>query len=86
MKSEVPKTAVVEVEVVLSVVSTVKEVIASELLAFPAESVTVIVQLEKVPSLKATRVMVLFPLVADVVLEEQEPPYVIVPASEDEKV
>ena len=28
--------------------------------------------------------MVLFPLVADVVLEEQEPPYVMVPASEDE--
>ena len=46
MKSEVPKTEVVEEEVVLSVVSTVKEVIASELLAFPAESVTVIVQLE----------------------------------------
>ena len=30
--------------------------------------------------------MVLFPLVADVVLEEQEPPYVIVPASSEEKV
>jgi hypothetical protein len=30
--------------------------------------------------------MVLFPEVADVILEEQEPPYVIVPASEDENV
>jgi len=30
--------------------------------------------------------MVVFPLIADVVLEEQEPPYVIVPASEDENV
>jgi hypothetical protein len=35
-----------EVEVVLSVVSTVKEVIANELLALPAASVTIIVQLE----------------------------------------
>jgi hypothetical protein len=31
-------------------------------------------------------VIVLFPLIAEVVLEEHEPPYVIVPASEDEKV
>jgi hypothetical protein len=31
-------------------------------------------------------VIVLFPLVADVVLEEQEPPYVIVPALDDENV
>jgi len=29
---------------------------------------------------------VLFPLIAEVVLEEHEPPYVIVPASEDENV
>ena len=56
------------------VVSTENDVIVSELLAFPAESVTVIVQSEYVPSLKETKVMVLFPLVADVVLEEQEPP------------
>ena len=73
-------------EVVLSVVSIVKEVIASELLVFPVESVTVIVQSEYVPSFKATRVMVLFPLTADVVFEEQEPPYVIVPVSSEEKV
>ena len=30
--------------------------------------------------------MVLFPLVAEVIPDEQEPPYVIVPASEDENV
>jgi len=30
--------------------------------------------------------MVMFPLVAEVVPEEQEPPYVMVPASVDEKV
>ena len=61
-------------ETVGTVVSTVKEVIVSVLLAFPAESVTIIVQSEYVPSFKETKVIVLFPLVADVVLEEQEPP------------
>jgi hypothetical protein len=30
--------------------------------------------------------MVLLPLVAEVVPDEQEPPYVMVPGSEDEKV
>ena len=30
--------------------------------------------------------IVLFPLIAEVVLEEQDPPYVIVPASSEEKV
>ena len=30
--------------------------------------------------------MVLFPLVAEVIPDEQEPPYVIVPASDDENV
>ena len=61
-------------ETVGAVDSTVKEVIVSVLLAFPAESVTIIVQLEKVPSLKEVRVIVLFPEIADVVLEEHEPP------------
>ena len=56
------------------VASTTNEFIVKELLAFPAESVTVIVQSEYVPSFKETKVMVLFPLVADVLLEEQEPP------------
>ena len=52
----------------------VKEVIVSVLLAFSAESVTIIVQSEYVPSFKETKVIVLFPLIADVVLEEQDPP------------
>ena len=52
----------------------VNDVIVSELLTFPAESVTLIVQSEYVPSLKETKVIVLLPDVADVVLEEQEPP------------
>ncbi len=76
-----------EVELTVGeVVSTTNDFIVKELLAFPAESVTVIVQFEKVPSVKEIKVMVLFPLVADVVPDEQEPPYVIVPASVDEKV
>ena len=66
--------------------TTVNEVIVKELLTFPAESVTVIVQFEYVPSLNVFRVIVLFPAIAIVVLEEQEPSYVMVPASVDEKV
>ena len=54
--------------------TTVNEVIVKELLTFPSESVTVIVQFEYVPSLKVFRVIVLFPEIAIVVLEEQEPP------------
>ena len=76
-----------EVELTVGeVVSTTNELIVKELLAFPAESVTLIVQSEYVPSFKETKVMVLLSVVADVVLEEQEPPYVMVPASEDENV
>ena len=78
MKREVPKTEVA--------VLTVKEVIDSELLVFPAESVTVIIQSEYVPLLKETKVIVLLSVVTEVVLEEQEPPYVMVPDSVDEKV
>ena len=66
--------------------TTVNVVIVKELLTFPAESVTVIVQFEYVPSLNVFRVIVLFPAIALAVLEEQEPPYVMVPASVDEKV
>ena len=66
--------------------TTVNEVIVWELLIFPSESVTVIVQSEYVQSLKVSRVIVLFPATAIVVLEEQGPPYVIVPAFVDEKV
>ena len=73
-------------EITGAVVSTINDVIVSELLTFPAESVTVILQSENVPSLKEFRVIVLLSVVAEVVLEEQEPPYVMVPASVDEKV
>ena len=66
--------------------TTVNEVIVWERLIFPSESVTVIVQSEYVPSLNVFRVIVLFPATAIVVLEEQEPPYVMVPDSVDEKV
>ena len=66
--------------------TTVNVVIVKELLTFPAESVTVIVQFEYVPSLNVFRVIVLFPATAIVVLEEQGPPYVIVPASVEENV
>ena len=47
--------------------TTVNEVIVKELLTFPAESVTVIVQFEYVPSLKVFRGIVLFPEIAIVV-------------------
>ena len=69
-----------------AVASTINEVIVSKLLSFPASSETVIVQSEYVPSLKVLKVMALFPETAEVVLEEQEPPYVIVPSSSDENV
>ena len=71
---------------VAAVVSTMNDVIVRVLLTFPEESVTLIVQSEYVSSLKETKVIVLLPDVADVVLEEQEPQYVMVPASSDEKV
>ena len=66
--------------------NTVNDVIVSELLTFPAESVTLIVQSEYVVLLKKTKVILLLPETADVVLEKQEPPYIILPPSEDEKV
>ena len=62
--------------------TTVNVVIVKELLTFPAESVTVIVQFEYVPSFRALNVMVLLPADDAVVVELlQLPPYVIVPAS-----
>ena len=70
----------------LCFVFTIKEVIVSVLLSFPAESVTIIVQSEYVLSLKVKKVTVLSPLVADAVPDEQVSPYEIVPASDDEKV
>jgi hypothetical protein len=53
---------------------------------FPAASLTRIVQVEYVPAANVFNVIVLFPDVADVVAEEQAPPYVIVPASVVENV
>ena len=62
-------------------------------LTFPAESVTLTVQSEYVPSLKGVelsgcvRVIVLSPSIADDEVElPQAPPYVMVPASFEEKV
>ena len=68
-----------------AVVSITNELILNMAL-FPELLVTVIVQSEYVPSLKVLKVMVLFPTIALVVLEEHEPPYVSVPASIDENV
>ena len=65
---------------------TVNALIVIVLLSFPEESVTFIVQLEYVPLLRVLKVIVLFPTLALVVVEEQEPPYVIVPAIVEAKV
>ena len=77
---------------VAAVEFTMNDVIVREPLKFFSEFslliilVTVIVQSAYVPSLRELKVIVLFPVVADVVLEEQEPPYVMVHATEDENV
>ena len=71
---------------VSAVVSIVKDDIVRELINREFAVSTVIVQFEYVPSLREFKVMVLFPGVAEVVLEEHEPPYVIVPASLVENV
>ena len=60
--------------------ATVNSLTSRASLTFPAESVTVTVQFEYVPSLRESKVIVLFPWFAVVVLEEQEPPYAMVPA------
>ena len=66
--------------------ATVNEVTERVLLAFPEESVTIIVQSEYVPSSRAVKVMALLPEEAEEVELLQLPPYVIVPASFEEKV
>ena len=73
--------------------ATVNEVTSRAVLAFPAESVTVTVQSEYDPSLSAVelsgcvKVTVLFvDVTADEVELPQAPPYVMVPASLEEKV
>ena len=68
-----------------AVVSITNELIFNVIL-LAEEVVTVIVQSEYVPSLRALKVMVLSPGIAEVALEEHEPPYVIVPASLVENV
>ena len=69
-----------------AVVSMVKEFTDRALLAFPALSVTVMVQSLYISSLRALKVIVL--LLAEDELSEllQLPPYVIVPASFELKV
>ena len=57
-----------------AVVSTTNVFTLNALLEFPAESVTVTVQFEKVLSLSVLNEMELVPLLAEVVPEEQEPP------------
>ena len=72
--------AVVSVVTVKEVVVTVKEVIVREPLKFVTDLLvvtvleTVIVQSAYVPSLRELKVMVLLPEIAEVVLEEHEPP------------
>ena len=73
-----------------SIVSTVNGEIESELVILSPESditfETIILQSVYVPSNRVFKVIVLFPAIAEVVLEEQDPPYEIVPDSEDENV
>ena len=66
--------------------ATVNEVTERVLLAFPEESVTIIVQSEYVPSSRAVKVMALFEAEAEEVELLQLPPYVIVPDSFEENV
>ena len=68
--------------------STLNDVSVSVLLTFAAESVTVTVQLSYDPSLKELITMRELPLITELLSEVQElePPYVIVPASSEEKV
>ena len=66
--------------------ATVNEVTERLSLVLPEESVTVIVQSEYVPSSRDVKVMLLLPEEAEEVELLQLPPYVMVPASFEEKV
>ena len=66
--------------------ATVNEFTERVLLAFPEESVTIIVQSEYVPSSRAVKVMLLLPEDAEEVELLQLPPYVMSPASSEENV
>ena len=68
------------------VVSMVKEFTSKALLVLPALSLTVMEQLACCASPKALKVIVLLSAAAAVVELLQLPPYVMVPASFDEKV
>lgn len=69
-----------------TMVSIKNGVAVTVLLTFHAESVTVIVQLEYVPSASVLKVTVLLPTDATEVALLHEPPYEIVPASSVVKV
>ena len=81
----VPTLSVAALQEAVTVVSITNELILIVIL-LAEEVVTVIVQSEYVPSLRELKVMVLSPGIAEVALEEHEPPYVIVPASLVENV
>ena len=78
-------TAVVSVRAG-ALVSMVNEVTANGVEALPAVSVTVTVQSLYVPSVRVLKVIRLAPDAATVVVLEQLPPYIIVPASSVLKV
>ena len=69
-----------ELEIEMDVVATTNDVIVREPLKFVTDLLvvivleTVIVQSAYVPSLRELKVMVLLPEIAEVVLEEHEPP------------
>ena len=71
---------------VSAVVSIVKDDIVRELINHEFVVSTVIVQSEYVPSLRESKVIVLFPWITVVVLEEQGPPYVMFPPILEENV
>jgi hypothetical protein len=71
---------------VSALVSIVKDDIVRELINHEFVVPTVIVQSEYVPSLRESKVIVLFPWITVVVLEEQGPPYVMAPAILEENV
>ena len=66
--------------------ATVKSLTSRAVLAFPSESVTVIVQLECVPSFRALKVIGLLPIDDELSELLQSPPYVMTPSSVELKV
>ena len=68
------------------VVSILKGDIVRVSLTLPKVSVTIIVQSDYVASHNSFKVIVLLPMAADTIPDEQEPPYSIVPTSVEENV